>query len=108
MIQRPMSEVRESELLSPATYFFLNRCVIALDFPSGFSGSSDGKNLPIMQETWVPSLGREDPLEKEIATRVFLPGESHGQRSLAGYSPWGCKRVGHFTLDNIHVSMLFS
>ena len=24
-------------------------------------------------------------------TPVFLPGESHGQRSLAGYSPWGCK-----------------
>ena len=28
-------------------------------------------------------------------TPVFLPGKSHGQRSLAGYSPRGCKRVGH-------------
>ena len=28
-------------------------------------------------------------------TPVFLPGESHGQRSLEGYSPWGRKRVGH-------------
>ena len=28
-------------------------------------------------------------------TPVFLPGESHGQRSLVGYSPWGHKRVGH-------------
>ena len=27
-------------------------------------------------------------------TPVFWPGKSHGQRSLAGYSPWGCKRVG--------------
>ena len=26
-------------------------------------------------------------------TLVFLPGESHGQRSLAGYSPWGCKEL---------------
>ena len=26
---------------------------------------------------------------------VFLPGKSHGQRSLAGYSPWGHKRVRH-------------
>ena len=26
---------------------------------------------------------------------VFLPEKSHGERSLAGYSPWGCKRVGH-------------
>ena len=28
-------------------------------------------------------------------TPVFLPGKSHRQRSLVGYSPWGCKRVGH-------------
>ncbi|XDA89333.1 hypothetical protein R6Z07M_018977 [Ovis aries] len=28
-------------------------------------------------------------------TPVFLLGKSHGQRSLVGYSPWGCKRVGH-------------
>jgi len=27
-------------------------------------------------------------------TPVFLPGESHGQRSLAGYSPWDCKELG--------------
>ena len=41
-------------------------------------------------------LGWEDPLEKEMATTpVFLPGESHRQRSLVGYSPWGRKRVGH-------------
>ena len=45
-----------------------------------------------MWETWVWSLSREDPLEEEMATPpVLLPGESHGQRSLAGYSPWGCK-----------------
>ena len=45
-----------------------------------------------MQETWVPSLGGEDPLEKERQpTAVFLPGESHGQRSLVGYSPRGHK-----------------
>ena len=28
-------------------------------------------------------------------TPVFLPEESHGQRSLVGYSPWGCKVVRH-------------
>ena len=43
-------------------------------------------------ETHVRSLGWEDPLEKEV---VFLPEKSHGQRSLVGYSPCGCKRVGH-------------
>ena len=46
------------------------------------------KNLPALRETWVQSLGQEDPLEEEMApTPVFLPGESHGQRSLVGYSP---------------------
>ena len=50
------------------------------------------KHPPAMQETRVWSLGREDPLEKAMATHSsILPRESHGQRSLVGYSPWGCK-----------------
>ena len=40
-----------------------------------------------MQETQVQFLGWEDPLEMEMATHSSLPGEFHGQRSLAGYSP---------------------
>ena len=50
------------------------------------------KNLPAMQETWIGSLGQKDPLDKGMATHsIFLPGESHGQRSLEGYSLWGHK-----------------
>ena len=50
------------------------------------------KNLQAMQETWVQYLGQEDPLEKGMATHsIFLPGESHEQRSLVGCSPVGCK-----------------
>ena len=49
------------------------------------------KNLPAVQETQVLSLGQEDPLEKGVVTLVFLPGESHGQRSLVGHSPWSRK-----------------
>ena len=46
----------------------------------------------VTQGTQVKSLGQEDPLEEEMQpTPVFLPGESHGQRSLAGYSPRGHK-----------------
>ena len=42
----------------------------------------------------IPGLGRSP--EKEIATHsVFLPGKSHGHKSLVGYSPWSHKRVGH-------------
>ena len=47
-----------------------------------------------MQETWVQSLGQEDPLGKGMTTHssiVLLPGEFHGQRSLVGYNPWGLK-----------------
>ena len=44
-----------------------------------------------MQEIQVQSLGWEDTLKKEVATiPVFLPGKLHEQRSLVGYSPWGC------------------
>ena len=47
------------------------------------------KNLPALLETWVRFLGWDNPLEKEWqSTSVFLPVKSHGQRSLAGYSPW--------------------
>ena len=39
-------------------------------------------------EMWIQSLGLEDLLEKDIITHsMSLPGESHGHRSLAGYSP---------------------
>ena len=50
--------------------------------------------LPV-QETWVLSLGQEDPLEKEVGTHSStLAWESHGQRSQVGYSLWGRKKVG--------------
>ena len=45
------------------------------------------KTLSTMRETWVQFLGQEDPLGKEMAIHsIFLPRESQGQRSLAGYS----------------------
>ena len=54
------------------------------------------KNLPVMQETGVQSLVRKIPWRRKwLPSPVFLPRKSHGQRSLAGYSPRGCKRVGH-------------
>ena len=60
------------------------------------------KNLPAMQTVAARSLGQEDPLEKGTQpTPVFLPVEFHGQRSLAGSSPWGCKESDM----NIHLSI---
>ena len=64
------------------------------------------------QETLVLSLGWEDPLEKEMAT-----DSTHEQRSLVGYSPWGCKESDtterlhfHFTTleTNLVNSFIFS
>ena len=50
------------------------------------------KNMPPMQETWVLSVGWEKPQRREwLSIPLFLPRKFHGQRSLAGYSPWGLK-----------------
>ena len=59
------------------------------------------KHLPTMLESRVRSLGWEDLLEKEIATTpVLLPGESHGQRSMVGHSPWDRKESD--TTERLH------
>ena len=51
-------------------------------------------SLPAVQETQVQSLGREDPLGEEMAAHsVFLPEKFRGQKSLMGYSPWGCNEL---------------
>ena len=50
----------------------------------GFPGGSDGKNPPAMRETWVQSLGWEDPMEKGTATHSSV---------LAWRIPWGCKEL---------------
>ena len=55
-----------------------------------------------MQETGVRFLGWEDALEKEMATHSsVLAGESHGQRNLADFSPWGCR----VRQDSMHASL---
>ena len=57
------------------------------------------KNLLAMQEMRAQTLAQEDPLEEEMTTPpVFLPGESHGQRSLAGCNP-GSRQPNHDLKD---------
>ena len=53
------------------------------------------KNLPAMQEAWVPSLGGEDPLVKGLATHssILAWRLPNGQRSLVGCSLWGHKEL---------------
>ena len=58
----------------------------------GFPGSSGIKNPPVMQEMGFSSWVGKIPLRRKWQpTPVFLPGKSHGQRSLAGYCPWDSK-----------------
>ena len=63
---------------------------------SGLPVAQMVKNLPAVRETWVQSLGWEDPLEEGMVTHTsilawIIPRGAWGQRSLAGYSPWGLK-----------------
>ena len=59
------------------------------------------KSPPAMQETLVRSLGlRKIPWRRKWQpTPVLLPGESHGGRSLVGYSPWGHKETERLHFD---------
>ena len=59
------------------------------------------KNPPAMQKTWFDSwVGMIHWRREQQLTPVFLPGEFHGQRSLAGYSPWCC-RVRHNMTEHL-------
>ena len=65
------------------------------------------KNPPAMQETQVRSLGQEVPWRREWQpTPVFLPGEVHGQRSLAGYNPWDRKDLDKTEQLTLHFTKL--
>ena len=65
-----------------------------------------------MQETWVLSWVGKIPWRRAWQpTPVLLPGESHGQRSLVGYSLWGCRELDtneRQTLTHIHNYLLCS
>ena len=61
----------------------------------GFLGSAVVRNLLAMQEhgrcKYSPWVGKIPWRSKWQPTTVFLPGQSHGERSLVVYSSWGCK-----------------
>ena len=88
----PHPGIKPTSITSPALAGrFFTTCIFR-----GFPGGSVVKNLPAMQETQVPSLGWEDPLEKQMATQYSI---------LAWKIPWteepgrpqstGSQRVGH-------------
>ena len=66
------------------------------------------KHLLAIQETWIPSLGQEDPLEKEMVTHSSIPAwEIPRTEEPAGYCPWGPKsqtRLTNKTTTATHVN----
>ena len=73
------------------TKWLTHRYIIDL---MGSHGGSAVKSLPAMQETWVQSLGWEDPLEKKMATHSsILAWRIHRQRSLVCYNSLGCNEL---------------
>ena len=77
-----------SPSLSPPPSLFPN-----LVFPRWLSGKESA--CQCRRHGFDPWVGKIPWRRKWQPTPVFLPGKSHGQRSLAGYSPLGLKRVGH-------------
>ena len=67
----------------------------------GFLGSSDGKASACNEETLV---GKIPWRRKWQPIPVLLPGKSHGQRNLVGYSPWGCKKSDITEQPHFHFS----
>ena len=79
----------------------------------GFPGGADGKASACSAGEWgsVPELGRSPGEGTGNPLQVFLPGESHGRRSLAGYRPWGRKELNsteQLNNNNSRSAMLFS
>ena len=71
----------------------------------GFPGSSVVKNLPAVQETWVQSLGWEDPLEKEMATHSsILAWEIPWTEEPGGLQSTGSQKVRHDLQLSTHTS----
>ena len=74
----------------------LNWIYISLGFPGGATGKEDTCQCRRQKRPrFYPWVGKIPWRRKWQSTPVFLPGESHGQRSLVSYSPWGCKGVRH-------------
>ena len=80
-------------------------------FDPGCSGASDKDSACQCRRNkrcgFDPWVGKIPWRRKWQPTLVFLPGEPHGRRSLAGYSPWSHKRVGHDLSNLAHRHPLY-
>ena len=79
-------------------WFWISVPRLTRDFPGGASGKEPTSQCRRYKrqgfDPWVGAIPWQP-------TPVFLPRESHGQRSLTGYSPWGSQRAGRHWATNI-------
>ena len=99
------------ERLGLSFFHLLNE--FKIDYPIFFPGGLDGKEFacsagdPCLIPAWVRKIPWR---RKQQPTPVFLPGKSHTQRSLAGYSPWHHREsdtTKQKTLNTLHPAMTF-
>ena len=84
-----------SSQIFPLYLFFLINfywSIVVLGLPWWLSGKES--TCQFRRHGFDPWVGKLPCRRKWQSIPVFLPGKSHGQRSLMGYSPWDCKRVG--------------
>ena len=89
------AELRKKAILSLVTIDSLDQyswVYFKMGFPDGSVGKESTCSSGYTGDVGsIPGLGRFHWREKQQPTPVFLPEKSHEQRSLAGYSPKGCK-----------------
>ena len=82
-------------------------CWSMADLGVGFPGGS-GICLQCRGPRFNLWIGKIPWRREWLPTQVFLPGEFHGQRSVAGYSPWGCKELRTAEWLTLSVFFFFS
>ena len=75
-------------------FFFELKKVQEMMIPGAHSGKESAYQCKRLRRyEFDPWVGKIPWRRKWQTASVFLPGESHGQRSLVGYSPWGCREL---------------
>ena len=67
--------------------------LVVKNSPANSGDVRDVSSIPGLGQSSVGGHGTSLGMMPIFMAPVFFPGESHGQRSLAGYSPWGCKEL---------------
>ena len=93
-------------------FYFFNELSTILVFPAGSDGKESAWNVgdlgSILGQDRSPGGGHGNPLHLSgFSPGVFLPGESHGQRSLVSYSPWGRKELDTTELLTLHYYLYY-